>query len=100
MRTTLFRRPLCLCFSLLMAASCSADVLDVWHWRNPPPQANDLRAAIYGQGLFLLVGDAGALVTSPDAVTWANQEPGTNRSLFAAASGNGSFVVVGTNGII
>src|SRR6476619_4179798 len=79
---------------------CSAGLLDVWHWRNPPPQGNDLRGAFCGNGRFFLVGDAGALVTSLDGITWTNQESGTNRDLYAAAFGNGVFLVAGTNGVI
>ena len=74
-----------------LTLNCPAEVLDIWHWRNPPPQGNDLRGACYGNGTFLLVGDAGALVTSSDGTNWSNQTAGTSANLFGATFGNGIF---------
>jgi len=51
-----------LCSILLLPSA--AQIPNNWHWRNPLPQGNDLRAGTYGNGTTILVGDAGALVTS------------------------------------
>jgi hypothetical protein len=44
--------------------------LENWHWRSPLPQGNSLNEVTYGNGLFVVVGDFGTILTSPDGVTW------------------------------
>jgi hypothetical protein len=48
-------------------------------------------------GLFVAVGSAGVIVTSPDAVHWTSQESQTPASLYGVAYGNNEFVAVGGN---
>src|SRR5262245_4918517 len=97
-----FFRAIVVAFALyLMLCSYGvADVLDHWHWRNPLPQGNTLRGTTFGNGTFVLVGDAGTLLTSSDGLNWTNRESGTTNALLGATFGDGRFIVVGTNGTI
>ncbi|MCC5788323.1 MAG: fibronectin type III domain-containing protein [Opitutales bacterium] len=52
----------------------------------------------YGDGVFVAVGDLGAVFTSIDGVEWTKRSAGTNQNLRAIAYGNGTFVAVGTSG--
>src|SRR3954468_17962473 len=87
---------------LLLSTSFKSygDALDHWTWRNPQPQANDLPAACYGNGAFLLAGGDAALVTSTDATNWFNASVTSTNRFFGATTGNGLFVAVGVNGTI
>jgi len=75
-----------------------------WERREPHGPRNDLQGIAYGNGLFVTVGLATnassppALLTSPDAVSWTQQQPGTRSNLQAVAYGNGRFVAVGDGG--
>jgi hypothetical protein len=73
--------------------------IDEWRWSRPRPQGNTLSAVAFGNGKFVAVGDAGALLTSTDGTTWAV----TNVSRFDLAGvsfGNGTFVAVARTGSI
>jgi hypothetical protein len=54
----------------------------------------------YGNGLFVVVGDDGAILTSPDGLNWTVQTSGTGIDLYGVAYGNGTFVAVGDDGAI
>jgi hypothetical protein len=62
----------------------------------------------YGNGLYVAVGQSnsayGAILTSPDGVTWTPHVPATTNldgvSLYGAAWGVGQYVVAGTGGTI
>ena len=77
-----------------------AGPLDTWQWRNPLPQGNGLAAVAYGNGLFVGVGDGGAIVTSSDGATWSVQSSGIESWLTAVAFGNGRFVAAGGPGVV
>jgi hypothetical protein len=64
------------------------------------PTARTLWGVAWGNGLFVAVGDAGTLLTSPDGATWTPRSSGTARWLLAATYGGGRFVVVGDHGVI
>jgi hypothetical protein len=68
-----------------------------WTLRN---LGNLLEGVTYGNGLFVAVGDGGAILTSPDGVTWTPRTSGTDNSLYGVAHGNGLFVAVGGDGAI
>jgi hypothetical protein len=53
-----------------------------------------------GAGLFVAVGDAGTIVTSPDGVTWTSVNSGTTGDLRAIAYGNSRFVAAAESGSI
>jgi hypothetical protein len=59
-----------------------------------------LYGVTYGNGLFVAVGDFGAILTSQDGVNWTGQVSGTSAELTGVAYGNGTFVAVGGGGTI
>jgi|GEM_PF-3952987 len=54
-----------------------------------------LRSVTYGAGKYVAVGDAGAIITSPDANYWTLQAKQTQDNLWAVVYAGGKFVVVG-----
>jgi hypothetical protein len=52
-----------------------------------------------GGGLFVAVGEAGTIVTSPDGMTWARQLSNTPLSLYGVTYGNNQFIAVGGNAL-
>ena len=69
-----------------------------WTLRN---LAYDLRSVAYGNGTFVAVAvrEGGAILTSPDGVTWTRRASGGN-SLNGVAYGNNTLVAVGDRGTI
>lgn len=66
-----------------------------------PITSNTLNGASYGGGSYKLVGDAGVVLTSSDAVTWNARSSGTNSNLHAVAHNlSGVSVAVGAAGTI
>jgi hypothetical protein len=79
----------------------AAHPLDNWHVRYNGPGGGPFYTAItYGDGLFIIAGSAGALLTSADAQNWSTQVSGTTGFLWAAAHGNHTFAIVGAGGSI
>jgi hypothetical protein len=68
-----------------------------WTLRN---LGNPLYGVTYGNGLFVAVGGDGAILTSPDGVTWTARTSVTSYSLYSVTYGDGLFVAVGRNGAI
>jgi phage terminase large subunit-like protein len=68
-----------------------------WTVRN---LGNPLYGVAYGDGLFVAVGDRGAILTSPDGVTWTPRTSGTDDSLYGVTYRDGLFVAVGVGGTI
>ena len=54
-----------------------------------------LQDVAHGQGLHVVVGNDGTVLTSPDAVTFTLRDAETSRDLEGIAFGAGLFVVVG-----
>jgi len=48
-------------------------------------------------GLFVAVGLAGKVATSPDGINWTLQSAGTSNNLLECGYGNGLFVLAGSN---
>ena len=88
------------CLLLVAAMSSLAGPLDVWQWRNPSPTGNTLSGITYGNGVFMAVGHAGAIITSADGTNWVSRGSATTNALRSVAYGNGAFIAVGTNGVI
>jgi hypothetical protein len=84
-----------LCVSLVQPSW--ADALDHWTVRNPKAFGS-LNAVTYGDGLFVAVGDTGAILTSPDAATWTVRYTNAALNLKGVAYGNGKFVAGGYYG--
>jgi len=58
-------------------------------------------SSITGNGtLFVVVGRAGTVLTSPDAITWSTQVSPTQQDLNGVVWFHGAFVAVGNNGLI
>jgi hypothetical protein len=52
-----------------------------------------------GEGVFVAVGEGGAILTSPDGAHWTTQSSPTSLDLFGVAFGAGRFVAVGGNDV-
>jgi hypothetical protein len=55
---------------------------------------------IYGNGLYVIVGDSGMLRTSTNAVNWTGRTSGTSSTIRSIAYGNGTYVYVGNGGVL
>ena len=49
---------------------------------------------------YIVVGDGGVILISPDGTTWVSRSSGTTGSLYGVTYGNGTFVTVGWDGTI
>ena len=76
-----------------------AEPLDHWQLKAPITQWHSIRIS-YGNGIFVAVGEPGALYTSSDGETWTWRSSGTNQSLRDVSYGGGTFVAVGKGGTI
>lgn len=76
-----------------------AEPIDYWHGRDSFPEGRPLRI-YYGNGLFLAVGEFGAIYTSGDGANWTWRNSGTNHFIYDIAHGGGTFVAVGADGTI
>jgi Cep192 domain 4 len=89
-------------FAVLMVVqpqNSLAEPLDHWQLKVPLPQRYSIRIS-YGNGIFVAVGEPGALYTSSDWETWTWRSSGTNQSLRDVSYGGGTFVAVGEGGTI
>jgi hypothetical protein len=87
---------LILALGIPVPALAAGASLDQWQPRNPLPTGANLLAVTYGNNMFVAVGDGGAIVASPDGVTWARRHLGGGTILNAVAYGNNTFVAVGS----
>ncbi len=71
------------------------------NWTLAPvvPTAAVLRDAAYGAGVYVVVGDAGAVLYSYDRDTWIAANSGTAVNLTGVAFGGGRFVASGQSGV-
>jgi photosystem II stability/assembly factor-like uncharacterized protein len=86
-------------FLVFFPFDSSADPLDVWHLRTSNT-VNALNGIANGGGIFVAVGSAGTILTSPDGVNWAASTSGTALALNGVTFGNATFVAVGDQGTI
>src|SRR5437867_2133776 len=96
-------RPYEVLLGFLFAAvisTANADLLDHWHWRNPPPFANSLRSTCFGAGKLVGVGDGGVIHTSADGIAWDDGRRPLTSALRKVIFANGQFVAVGHDGVI
>jgi len=80
--------------SSVAVLSAISGPLDLWQWRNPHPQGNDLYHAAYGDGRIVAVGSQGAKVVSTDGGTTWQAHNKSGADLVRVAYGNGLFVGV------
>jgi len=86
--------------SIAAVKSFGADPLSTWNWRNPNPQGSTLRAATFGNGLFVAVGDNGTIIASGDGYHWTTETFGVCPHLLGVAYAAGEYAAVGANGVI
>ncbi len=58
------------------------------------PDATEWSDIAHGNGLFVAVGPAGALMTSPDGIAWTPRESTLDIDLIGIAFGEGQFVAI------
>ncbi|MFA5394087.1 MAG: cell wall-binding protein [Candidatus Ratteibacteria bacterium] len=106
----MFKKLLFGLFLGVVAVSCAlpvfADPLDTWTKRVDGTN-QELRAAAYGNSTFVVVGNNGTILSSPDGVTWTPRNVGIitenfndviyQNSLFVAV-GNAGTICTSTNG--
>ena len=59
-----------------------------------------LNSVAFADGIFVIVGVFGAVLTSTDGINWIARNPGTEFALNSIAYGQKTFVAVGGRGII
>jgi len=68
-----------------------------WVWRE---QHHRLYSVCYGSGMYLAVGDYGAILSSPDGVIWTAQTSGTTNHLYSVTWDGSQYLAVGYNSTI
>jgi hypothetical protein len=59
-----------------------------------------MRGIVYGNNIFVAVGEFGRILSSPDGTTWSNQTFSQTNSYNNIIYVNGMFVIIGYNGTI
>ncbi len=59
-----------------------------------------LNGTTYATNVFIAAGDYGALVTSPDGISWTDRSFSTDNELYGIAYGNSTYAAVGDYGTI
>ena len=86
---------------MLGMLACGVCHANTWHWANPLPQGNGLRAVAYGNGKWIGVGSAGSLVSSVDGVSWTGHAPiGAGSDLNGIEWSSHGWIAVGSDGAI
>lgn len=78
----------------LRADGCSV----FWNWASPSPCGVTLTGVAYGDGTYVAVGQAGMVLSSPDGVSWNQQQAGTFQDFTSVAYGDSTFVAIGGGG--
>jgi hypothetical protein len=64
------------------------------------PRPSQLRNVTFGNGIFVVVGDGGTILSSEDGENWRHRPSGTSAALTAVAWGDPGFVAVGDQGVV
>jgi hypothetical protein len=80
-------------FNYLTNQSITMTSPDGITWAENDWVGDNLFSATYGDGKFVIVGQAGTIETSPDAKTWTMITKGVTSNLHSVAYGNGMYVV-------
>jgi hypothetical protein len=72
----------------------------VWHGVQPRPTTNDLQGIAVIDDAFILTGDSGTVLTSPDGTNWTSRSTPTRAFLSGVAAFPGGAVAVGARGAI
>lgn len=84
--------------SVIRASSATVDPLANWHIRSSPnsPTSENYEGVAFGNGRWVVVGDEGTILSSPDGVDWnLENNPAAPSRLDDVAFGNGVFVAIG-----
>ena len=84
---------------LAIGASAMGGPLDDWYKRKSGA-TRPLAGAAYGNGIYMVVGESGTILTSSDGGTWTRRTSGITKGLWAIAFGGDTFVAVGQSGTI
>jgi hypothetical protein len=71
-----------------------------WSLVQPAPTANDLQGVAEFNGLLVVTGGNGTVLTSPDGAAWQTHATPTTSFLSSVAAGSGGLVAVGKGGTI
>lgn len=74
--------------------------LSRWHGRNPLPTGHSLYHVAGNGRLFVAVGEAGTIITSPDGASWTLRSSGTTKALSGVTWTGLRFVAVGAGGTV
>jgi hypothetical protein len=85
------------CYVIAIAGFCFGQ--SRWTPANTPAAAN-YNGVAYVDSQYIVLGNNGVIVTSPDAHKWTNRSSGVGAALYSVAFANGLFVVVGASGTI
>ena len=91
---------------LLLAGALAASTvavahpLDNWYGRYTNSAILALRGVTFGNGLFVVVGSGGTILTSSNGEQWNLQSSGTALGLSRVSYGNGTFVIAGNSGCL
>ena len=69
-----------------------------WTSRTTPLPVKAWNDIVYGNGQFVAVGNAGAVMTSPDGVTWETSTAAANNDWTSVVFANNTFVAVSRTG--
>jgi hypothetical protein len=84
---------------LMMVLPALGDPLD--HWTIVPSgTTNTLRSVAYGNGMYVVTGDAGTILTSTNGTDWLPAASGITNALFEVCYATNTFVAVGSAGAI
>jgi hypothetical protein len=71
-----------------------------WYAIEPRPTTNDLQGVGFFAGLYLVTGDNGTVLTSPDGTNWTVRQTRTTALLGSVAASPTTVVAVGDSGTI
>jgi len=77
----------------------STDYGDTWTMVTPLG-SDTFRGSVYGNNLFVIVGNSGALRTSTNAIEWTTESSGTTSIIYSVTYGANTYVYSGAGGLI
>ena len=63
-------------------------------------KTSNLLNGLYANGMFVIVGEDGTIITSPDGINWSEVVSNTTKSLTAVTYANGHWIIVGADATI
>lgn len=87
-------------YSIVITREADVSTTSDWQWANPLPQGNSISDIAWSGSQFVAVGNYGAVLTSPDGLTWTIRDAGTDANLYGIVWNGSQFFAVGTQGTI